>query len=184
MRVLALSGSLRRDSYNTSLLRAAVELAPGGVEVELYDGLGAVPPYDYDVELDGTPAAVTDLKQRIDAADAVLIATPEYNGSIPGQLKNALDWVSRPIRESPFRGTPTGVIGASTGAYGGVWAQAELRKVLGILGARVLEEGVAVPSAAEQFAPDGSLASPEVAVQLAGLIADLVGAASPVADAA
>jgi chromate reductase, NAD(P)H dehydrogenase (quinone) len=184
MSVLALSGSLRGDSYNTSLLRAAARLVPDDIEVVLYDGLAAVPPYDGDVEHEGMPASVADLKRHIAAASAVLISTPEYNGSIPGQLKNALDWVSRPIGESPFRGTPTAVIGASTGAYGGVWAQAELRKVLGILGARVLEDGVALPNAAEQFGHDGNLVDAEISGQLADLVSDLVAAAMPVAVAA
>jgi chromate reductase len=150
----------------------------------VYDGLGTIPPYDGDAEALGTPISVADLKRRIAAADAVLVATPEYNSSIPGQLKNALDWVSRPIKESPFRGKPTAVVGASTSAYGGVWAQAELRKVLGILGARVVEGEVAVPNAAEHFDAAGRLAQGELREQLAHLVDDLVAAAQPVADAA
>ena len=184
MRILALSGSLRRDSYNTHLLGAAAELAGRDIEVELYDGLAAIPPYDGDVEALGMPMAVTDLKRRIAAADVVLIATPEYNSSLPGQLKNALDWVSRPIKESPFRGKPTAVIGTSTSAYGGVWAQAELRKVLGILGARVIEGEVAVPNAADHFDAEGRLTHREISEQLAQLLDDLVAAAKPVAAAA
>jgi chromate reductase len=184
MRVLAISGSLRRDSYNTQLLRAAGELAPGDAALELYDGLALIPPYDTDEELLGTPPAVAELKRLIAAADAVLIATPEYNASIPGQLKNALDWVSRPIKDSPFRGKPTAVIGASTGAYGGVWAQAELRKVLGILGARIVEGEVVVPNATEQFDAAGQLAQAEVRDQLGRLLADLTAAARPAALAA
>jgi chromate reductase len=182
MHVLTLSGSLRRDSYNTRLLRAAEEAAPPGSLFELYDGLAAIPPYDADLEQ--TPAPVADLKRRIAAADAVLIATPEYNASIPGQLKNALDWVSRPLAENPLRGKPTAVVGASTGSYGGVWAQAELRKVLGILGARVIEGEVAVPHADERFDADGRLVHQETQEQLAELVADLVGFALPVAAAA
>lgn len=184
MRILGISGSLRRDSYNTQLLRAAGELAPGDLDVELYDGLAAIPPYDSDEEALGTPLSVADLKRRIAAADVVLIATPEYNSSIPGQLKNALDWVSRPIKESPFRGKPTAVIGASTSAYGGVWAQAELRKVLGILGARVVEGEVAVPNAAEHFDVEGRLVHEETREQLAQLLDDLVAATKPVVVAA
>ena len=184
MRVLALSGSLRRGSLNTQLLRAAAELLPSGVELELYDELGTVPPYDGDVESIGTPAAVADLKARIAAADAVLVATPEYNASIPGQLKNVLDWVSRPIKESPFRGKPTAVIGASPGAYGAIWAQAELRKVLGILGARVVEGEVAVTHAHERFDENGRLVHGETREQLSQLVADLVASAEPIAVAA
>ena len=179
MRLLAISGSLRRDSYNTQLLRAAGELAADGIEVELYEGLATIPPYDSDEEALGTPAPVADLKRRIAAADVVLIATPEYNSSIPGQLKNALDWVSRPIKESPFRSKPTAVIGASTSAYGGVWAQAELRKVLGIIGARVVEADVAVPNAAEHFDAEGRLTNDETREQLAQLLDDLANAAQP-----
>src|ERR1700710_44933 len=128
MRVLGISGSLRRDSHNTELLRAAATLLPSGVEFELYDGLRNIPPYDEDEN--GTQvAAVNDLKKRIAEADAVLFATPEYNHSIPGHLKNALDWVSRPHATNTLRGKPVAVIGASTGMFGAVWAQAELRKV-------------------------------------------------------
>src|SRR6185437_4502134 len=138
MRILALSGSLRRDSLNTRLLRAAQELGGPGVEFLSYESLAAIPPFTQDLE-HRQPAEVHELRQRIESADAVLIATPEYNGSIPGQLKNALDWVSRPLADSPFRGKPAAVIGASTSTYGAMWAQAELRKVLGLMGARVLE---------------------------------------------
>ena len=184
MHVLAISGSLRRDSFNTLLLGAAAEIAPDDLEVEIYDGLATIPPYDADDEALGTPPAVADLKRRIAAADGVLIATPEYNSSIPGQLKNALDWVSRPIKENPLRNKPTAVIGASTSAYGGVWAQAELRKVLGILGARVVEGEVAVPNAAEHFDPAGRLVHGEAREQIAQLLDDLVAAAQSVAAAA
>ena len=179
MLVLAISGSLRRDSYNTQLLRAAGELAANGIDVELYQDLATIPPYDSDEEALGMPAPVADLKRRIAAADVVLIATPEYNSSIPGQLKNALDWVSRPIKENPLRNKPTAVIGASASAYGGVWAQAELRKVVGVMGARLVEGNVAVPHAAEQFDTDGRLTNNETRQQLARLLDDLVGAARP-----
>src|SRR5919206_4478611 len=126
MRVLALSGSLRRDSLNTRLLRAAQELGGPGVELLAYESLTTIPPFTQDLE-HRQPAEVHELRQRIEAADAVLIATPEYNGSIPGQLKNALDWVSRPRATSPLRDKPVAVVGASTGAFGPAWAQAELR---------------------------------------------------------
>jgi chromate reductase len=186
MRVLAISGSLRRDSYNTRLVRAAAGLAPSGVEIELYppERLAAVPPYDADTEDAGTPEAVLELKRAIAEADAVLVATPEYNSSIPGQLKNALDWVSRPIKESPLRGKPTMVVGASTSAYGAIWAQAELRKVLGILGGRTVDAEVAVAHAGERFDETGSLVDRETREQLAQAVADLAAAADPVAAAA
>jgi len=181
MHILALSGSLRRDSYNTRLARAAGELAPNDVEVELYppELVAAIPPYDADVDDVGQPDSVTQLKQALREADAVLFATPEYNSSIPGQLKNALDWVSRPLAESPLRGKPTTVVGASTSAYGAVWAQADLRKVLGALGARLVEAEVAVPHAADRFDDEGHLIDDETREQLARAVADLVEAASP-----
>jgi chromate reductase len=153
MRILAISGSLRNDSHNTELLRLAAAAAPAGVEVELYEGLKEIPPYDADDDLPGDqPLAVVDLKEAIADADAVLFATPEYNSSVPGALKNALDWVSRPLLESPLRNVPVAVLSSSTGMFGGVWAQAELRKVLGAIGARVLEDAVTVAKAHERLA--------------------------------
>ena len=173
MKVLAISGSLRRDSHNSALLRAAAELAPDGVEVELWDGLKAVPPYDEDDDAPA-PAAVAALRSAVAGADAVLIATPEYNHSIPGALKNAIDWVSRPIATNPLRNKPAAVIGASTGVFGAVWAQAELRKVLGALGARVLERELAVGQAAQQVG-DGPLDG-ELRADLRGVVAELAAA--------
>ena len=160
MRILAISGSLRVGSHNTDLLQAAAAVAPDGVDVTLYDGLKAIPPYDADDDLPGAqPASVQRLKDALAEADAVLIATPEYNSSIPGVLKNALDWVSRPLAESPVRNKPAAVLSSSTGMFGGVWAAAETRKVLGALGARTLEDTVAVPKAHERLADgvDGTL---------------------------
>jgi chromate reductase len=172
MRVLAISGSLRQDSYNTQLLRAAQELGPESAEIELFEGIEDLPPYNQDVQDDGAPLAVEDLRRRLAEADAVLIATPEYNGSIPGVLKNALDWASRPWPDNALRNKPVAVVGASTSAYGGIWAQAELRKVLGIIGARVVEGGVAVAHAPERFV-DGTLVDPEHREQLGELLRDL-----------
>ena len=162
MRVLGISGSLRRDSHNTELLRAAASLLPSGVEFEIYDGLRNIPPYDEDMESEA-PAEVHRLREMIGAADAVLIATPEYNHSIPGGLKNALDWVSRPLADTPLKGKPVAVIGASTGMFGAVWAQAELRKVLGALHADVIDEELPVGQAASVFGEDGSLVEPGIA---------------------
>ena len=156
MRVLGISGSLRRDSHNTRLLRASGELveAQGG-EFELFDGLKAIPPYDEDDDVGGGPAAVARLRQAIADADAMLFATPEYNSSIPGVLKNAVDWASRPLATNPLRNKPVAVIGASTGMFGAVWAQAELRKVLGATGARVSEVELALGHAREHLDLDG-----------------------------
>jgi chromate reductase len=153
MKILAISGSLRSGSHNTDLLQAAAAVAPDGVDVELFGGLKEIPPYDADDDFPGAqPAAVDRLREALDEADAVLVATPEYNSSIPGVLKNALDWVSRPLAESPVRNKPVAVLSSSTGMFGGVWAAAETRKVLGALGARTLEDTVAVPKAHERQA--------------------------------
>jgi chromate reductase, NAD(P)H dehydrogenase (quinone) len=138
-RILGVSGSLRRDSHNTNLLRAAAEMLPPGVKLEVFDGLRDLPPYDADLDVEPADPAVARLRQAIAAADGVLIATPEYNGSIPGVLKNALDWASRPFPDNAFRGKPTAVMGASTGLFGAAWAQAETRKVLGVIGADVID---------------------------------------------
>ena len=139
MRILAISGSLRRDSHNTRLLRHLAEQAPAGLEIEVWDGLKSIPPYDEDDDVAPGPPAVADLRAAIADADGLLFATPEYNSSIPGVLKNAIDWASRPRAETPLQGKPAAVIGASTGSFGAVWAQAELRKVLGSTGARVVD---------------------------------------------
>ena len=183
MRVLGISGSLRRDSYNTRLLEAARELFDAeGVEFVLYEGLKDIPPYDEDDDGDDAPAAVADFRDAIAGADAVLFATPEYNSSIPGQLKNAIDWASRPIATNVLRNKPVAVVGASTGAFGAVWAQAELRKVLAATGARVLEGDVAFGHADRHFDADGRLPEGELRDQLAEVVAGLV--AAPVAAAA
>src|SRR5436853_4456046 len=172
MRILGISGSLRRDSHNTSLLRAAAEAAGPDVQFELYDGLKEVPPYDEDDDVHPRPASVARLNQAIATADAVLFATPEYNSSIPGQLKNAIDWVSRPVSTNVLRNKPVAVIGASTGAFGAAWAQAELRKVLAALGARVLDLELPVPHAHTRF-DEGDLADEEIRSGLAGVMAAL-----------
>jgi chromate reductase, NAD(P)H dehydrogenase (quinone) len=161
VRVLAISGSLRRDSHNTTLLRAAGELArQHGAEFEVFDGLKAIPPYDEDDDVGNGPMAVTRLRRAIADADAVLFATPEYNSSIPGVLKNAVDWASRPIATSALRNKPVAVIGASTGMFGAVWAQTELRKVLSAAGARVTEVELAVGHAHEHLDSAGRLVDP------------------------
>ncbi|HEX8050331.1 MAG TPA: NADPH-dependent FMN reductase [Solirubrobacterales bacterium] len=174
MRVLGISGSLRRGSYNHALLREAAERLPAGAELVEFDRLGEIPPYDADLEALETPAAVADLRRAMREADAVLVATPEYNHSIPGALKNALDWASRPAGQSALTGKPAVVVGASTGMFGAVWAQAETRKVLGALGGRVVEGELPVARAAELYR-DGRLElSPEQSEHLEGLLAELV----------
>ena len=175
-KVLAISGSLRRDSYSTKLLRNAVGLFDDHVEVEILDGLKDVPPYDEDDDRAGAPEAVHALRAAFAGADAILISTPEYNSSVPGQLKNALDWVSRPLATNPLRNKPAVVIGASTGAFGAVWAQAELRKVLAAIGARVVEAEVAVGHAPTRFDADGTLVDDDLREQLGETVDALVSA--------
>jgi len=164
MRVLGISGSLRRDSYNTKLLRAAEEL---------------LPPFDEDDELGPTPSAVASLREAVAEADAIVFATPEYNASVPGQLKNAVDWLSRPVATAALRGKPALVVGASTGAFGAVWAQAELRKVLATAGARVVEAEVAVGHAPAKFDGSGALVDEELNDQLREAL-DVLAAEAPV----
>jgi chromate reductase len=155
MRVLGISGSLRRGSLNTALLRAAAERLPAGVELVEFERLADVPPYDEDLDAAPVaPDAVRELREAILAADAVLIATPEYNHSIPGQLKNALDWASRPAGHSALNGKPAAAIGASKSMFGGVWAQAELRKVLAAMGGRVIDAELGIPHAHERLRGD------------------------------
>jgi chromate reductase len=184
MRILGIAGSLRPGSHNAALLRAAAGLVPFGTELVVFDGLRAVPLYDEAQDGAHPPAAVRALRDAIAAADALLIATPEYNASIPGVLKNAVDWASRPYPASVLRGRPVAVVGASTGLFGAVWAQAELRKVLTTAGAAPLDRELPVGLAGEAFAPDGSLADPELAGALRALIDELAGVAEPVALAA
>jgi chromate reductase len=166
MKVLAISGSLRSGSYNTTLLRAAAEVASEDVEVVLYDGLKAIPPYDEEDDTDIAPAAVADFRDAIAGADAILFATPEYNGSIPGVLKNALDWASRPFATNALRYKPVTVVGASTGGFGAVWAQADLRRVLKTIGARVVGEEVPVPAVHTRTDEAGRLADAETEERL------------------
>src|SRR5436190_13675009 len=174
MKILGISGSFRRGSYNTSLLGAAASLLPDGVEFELWGRLKEVPPYDADDDTEEAPASVAAFREAIADADAVLIATPEYNSSVPGQLKNAIDWASRPLATNPLRNKPVAVVGASTGAFGAVWSQAELRKVLAATGARVLDVELAVGHAAERFDVAGRLVDDAVREGLADVLATIV----------
>jgi chromate reductase, NAD(P)H dehydrogenase (quinone) len=184
MNILAISGSLRRDSHNRALLRAAAELPPGDAHLELFERLRDVPPYDQDDDRDPAPAPVEGLRAAIADADAVLFATPEYNSSIPGQLKNALDWASRPLGASVLTNKPVAVVGASTGAFGAVWSQAELRKVLAAAGARVLDAELSVPHAHERFDEVGRLTDEHIRDRLSEILEQLIASASPVASAA
>jgi chromate reductase len=175
MRVLAISGSLRKGSYNTALLREAAKLAPEGVEVQLYEGLDRLPPYNEDHDTDTPPPEVARLRNEIHAADAVLFSTPEYNGTMPGQLKNAVDWASRPRGPAAsLWGKPVAAIGASMTDYGAMWAQDHLRKSLGLAGARVLDLELPVGKAQDLFGPEGELADPETQDRIAELLEALV----------
>jgi chromate reductase, NAD(P)H dehydrogenase (quinone) len=173
MEILGLSGSLRRDSHNTRLLAGTRKLLPSGVELVIFDQLAAVPPFNEDDE-HLTPPAVAALRAAIAGADAVLVATPEYNASIPGTLKNALDWVSRPVSTTPLRDKPAAVIGASTSLFGAVWAQAEVRKVLSTIGARVVDRELPIAQADEALGQDG-LPREELAMeQLSATLDELI----------
>ena len=174
-RILAISGSLRRASHNTALLRAAAANAPEDVDVELFEGLERIPPYNEDHDTDDVPAEVARLREEIGAADAVLFSTPEYNGTMPGQLKQVVDWASRPHGQaSSLWGKPVAVIGASVTDYGAIWAQDHLRKALGIAGARVLDAELVVPKAPDHFDFDGELTDAEMREQLSDVVVKLV----------
>jgi chromate reductase len=176
MKVLGISGSLRRNSHNTRLLRTAGALLPPGAELVLWEKLKAIPPYDAgDDTGEPRPWVLRSLDEAIRETDVVLFATPEYNHSIPGQLKNALDWLSRPLATSPLRDKPVAVVGASTGLFGAVWAQAELRKVLAAIGARVIDHELPVGLADDAFTDTGRLTDTDVEFVLADLLSQLLG---------
>src|SRR5947209_5485879 len=180
MKVLGISGSLRRDTHNTKLLRAAGEMFERyGVEFEVYEDLKQVPPYDEDDDLEPAPAAAAQLRAAVAGADAVFFSTPEYNHSIPGQLKNAVDWLSRPAGSGALAGRHVAVIGASSGMFGAVWAQAELRKVLAAAGARVVEGEVAVGHAPTRFDEAGRLNEPGLAEQVDAVVQALIAEVEP-----
>jgi chromate reductase len=170
VQILAIPGSLRAASWNAALLRLAQERAPQGVQVDIWEGLRNVPPFSEDQEGDSAPQPVHELRNAIATADALLVATPEYNGGVPGQLKNALDWASRPYGLSAVIGKPAGVISASS--FGGRWAQEDVRKALRLSGAAVLGEGLAVGKAAERLAEAGEV-DPEIAAGIDDVLAQL-----------
>ncbi|MDQ3740729.1 MAG: NAD(P)H-dependent oxidoreductase [Actinomycetota bacterium] len=174
MLVLGLSGSLRRDSHNRKLLRAAAQELPPGARLAVWEGLGGIPLYDQDLDVAPAPDEVRRLRDALASADAILISTPEYNHSIPGVLKNALDWASRPFPHNALRGKPVAVVGASTGLFGAVWAQAETRKVLTAIGANVVERELPVGSADSAFDAGGELVDPDLRLELRAVVEDLV----------
>jgi NAD(P)H-dependent FMN reductase len=170
IKVLVLVGSLRKESINRQLAELAVETAPDGVRLELFDRLGELPFYNEDIDTEDVAEPVVALRQAAADADAALVVTPEYNGSIPGVLKNAIDWLSRPFGNSALKGKPTAVIGAAHGKFGGVWAHDETRKSFGIAGPRVVEDlKLSIPSPAL----DGK--HPRENAEVAGQLRDIVG---------
>lgn len=180
IRIVGIPGSLRRRSYSRALLQAAREVAPSWIEIDIFD-LDQIPLYSEDVEAEGDPEAVGELKRRIRAADAVLIATPQYNGTIPGVLKNALDWASRPHRQSALRGKPAAVISSTPGGHGAVKAQAATSQVLEHIGAHVLSaDHLAVGGVHERFDEDGVLRDELTRGQLRELLHRLAGCAQGV----
>jgi chromate reductase len=173
MRVLGITGSLRSDSHNGRLLRAAAALLPPEAEFVAFTGLKAIPPFDEDDERN-PGSAVGRWRAEIGRADALVFATPEYNSSIPGALKNAVDWASRPFATAALRNRPAAVIGASTGMFGAVWAQAELRKALAAAGARVIDRELPVADVENAFAADGTLAEHDQELALGEILAELL----------
>ena len=172
--VLAIPGSLRAGSINASLCREAARLAPADLKVEHYVGLGEIPHYDADLDAEEAPQAVADLRERISAADALLIATPEYNGGIPGALKNALDWASTPYGASVLTGMPVAVMGATPGRSGTAGAQAHLRQVLARIGCEVVAQPEVMVSKAYDVLDDrGRLTDDAVGESIAGVLDQL-----------
>ena len=178
MKILGVSGSPRAESYNTALLREAARLAPAGAEVELWEGIRDLPIYDQDLEAD-VPESVRRLREDWGSADAILFATPEYNGSVPGGLKNAVDWASRPVREGALTNKTVAVVGASTGQFGAMWAQADLRKILGVAGARVVDAELAVGRAESRFDEEGRLVDDEIRAELRNAVEALAAEIAP-----
>ncbi|MGW3957862.1 NAD(P)H-dependent oxidoreductase [Streptomyces sp. NPDC004752] len=177
VRILALVGSLRAGSTNRQLAEAAVKVAPEGAEITVFEGLAAIPFYNEDIDVEGSvPAAAAELRAAAQAADAFLLFSPEYNGTIPAVLKNAIDWLSRPFGAGAFGGKPVAVIGTAYGQYGGVWAQDEARKAVGIAGGKVIEDiKLSIPGSVTRFAETHPSDDAEVAAQLTEVVARLHG---------
>lgn len=179
--VLALVGSLRSASVNRKLAEAAAAVAPEGIEVTIYDGLAEVPFYNEDLDVEGAvPAAAQALREAAQAAGAVLLVTPEYNGTTPAVLNNAIDWLSRPYGAGAVKDLPAAVVSASPSAYGAQWANGDARKALGVAGANVLEDAsVAVGGRFEVFAETHPKDHAETAAELAGVLSALAAALEP-----
>ena len=177
VRILALVGSLRAGSHNRQLAEAAVKLAPEGAEVVLFEGLADIPFYNEDIDVEGSvPAAAAKLREAALASDGFLLFSPEYNGTIPAVLKNAIDWLSRPYGAGAFGGKPVAVVGTAFGQFGGVWAQDETRKSVGIAGGKVLEDvKLSIPGSVTRFAETHPVDDAEVAAQLTEVLARVHG---------
>lgn len=174
LRILVLVGSLRTASINRQIAHLAVANAPDRVRLEIFDRIGELPHYNEDIDTDSPAVPVAALRDAAAAADGLLAVTPEYNGGIPGVLKNTIDWLSRPYGNSPLKGKPAAVIGASLGQYGGTWAHQDARKALGIAGLRVIED--IVMSVPTKSLVDGQLAGGDGLVgRLRESIAQLAG---------
>jgi NAD(P)H-dependent FMN reductase len=176
-RILALVGSLRAASYNKQLAEAAVKHAPDGVDVDIFDDLADVAFYNEDIDRPGAVAAADRLRAAVESADALLLVTPEYNGTIPASLKNAIDWISRPFGAGAISGKPLAVIGVSHGRYGGVWAHDDTRKAASVAGASVLEDvKLSVPHGASRFATIHPAHDDEIAHVMPTILAALAAA--------
>ncbi|MFJ9929369.1 MULTISPECIES: NAD(P)H-dependent oxidoreductase [Streptomyces] len=185
VRILALVGSLRAGSHNRQLAEAAAKLAPEGAEVVIFEGLADVPFYNEDIDVEGSvPAAAAKLREAAQAADAFLLFSPEYNGTMPAVLKNAIDWLSRPYGAGAFGGKPAAVIGTAFGQYGGVWAQDDTRKSVGIAGGKVIEDiKLSIPGSMTRFAETHPVDDTEVAGQLTEVVTRLHGVAAEITAA-
>jgi NAD(P)H-dependent FMN reductase len=174
--VLILVGSLRADSINRKIAEAAIENAPEGVSLSIYEGLSELPFYNEDIDIEGSvPEAAAHFRAAAGAADAVLIVTPEHNGTMPAALKNALDWASRPFGQGAITNTPLAAIGSAYGQFGGVWAQDDARKSAGIAGAKVLEDlKFSVPLSVVRFAELHPKDDAEVVTGVKAVLAALV----------
>jgi NAD(P)H-dependent FMN reductase len=176
--ILVLVGSLRAGSTNKQIAETAVQNAPDGVSITVFDDLASLPFYNEDIDTESTvPPAVVAFRTAIGGADAVLVVTPEHNGTIPAVLKNAIDWASRPFGASEIIGKPVAVIGSAFGQFGGVWAQDEARKAFGIAGATVLTDiKLAIPGSVVRFADLHPKDDAEVVAQLDEVVAAVVAA--------
>ncbi|MPY47759.1 NAD(P)H-dependent oxidoreductase [Streptomyces acidicola] len=183
VRILALVGSLRAGSHNRQLAEAATKHAPEGVEIELFAGLADVPFYNEDIDVEGSvPAAAARLREVAGQADGFLLFSPEYNGTIPAVLKNAIDWLSRPYGAGALSGKPAAVVGTAFGQFGGVWAQDEARKALGIAGGTVLEDAkLSIPGSVTRFAETHPADDAEVVTGLTQVLKQLTESTSTAA---